>query len=287
MVAGSPLVVLSFRHGVFESISLVITLPERLQARLSTPAGGQRYWEVDALRGVAILMMVLYHCLYDLAEFGGHDIRVRSGFWDGFADATAFLFIFLAGVSLSISYARMRGCQPSPVSSGFPKFARRGARIFAYGLLVSVATWVVDPEHYVRFGVLHLIGASIILAYPLLGRAVPAAVLGLVLVAAGVALEVVRYPLGYPWLLWVGFRPDHLPVFDYRPLLPWFGVVLLGVALGQWLYPQARRVVELPDLSRFAPITFLGLLGRRSLAIYLVHQPLLLGVLALLGAIEL
>ncbi|WP_245534911.1 heparan-alpha-glucosaminide N-acetyltransferase [Sphaerobacter thermophilus] len=265
----------------------MIALPERLQARLSTPAGGQRYWEVDALRGVAILMMVLYHCLYDLAEFGGHDIRVRSGFWDGFADATAFLFIFLAGVSLSISYARMRGCQPSPVSSGFPKFARRGARIFAYGLLVSVATWVVDPEHYVRFGVLHLIGASIILAYPLLGRAVPAAVLGLVLVAAGVALEVVRYPLGYPWLLWVGFRPDHLPVFDYRPLLPWFGVVLLGVALGQWLYPQARRVVELPDLSRFAPITFLGLLGRRSLAIYLVHQPLLLGVLALLGAIEL
>ena len=75
--------------------------------------------------------------------------------------------------------------------------------------------------------------------------------------------------------------------FDYRPLLPWFGVVLLGVALGQWLYPQARRVVELPDLSRFAPIAFLGLLGRRSLAIYLVHQPLLLGVLALLGAIEL
>src|ERR671917_2913124 len=94
----------------------------------------QRFWEVDAARGVAIVMMVVYHLMYDLETFGGYDIESTSGFWARFADATASAFLFLVGVSLAISYSR------AGVRQGlFGKYLRRGFRILAYGLALTLA----------------------------------------------------------------------------------------------------------------------------------------------------
>jgi uncharacterized membrane protein len=264
-----------------------MAIKARLHPRTDAAVAVRRYWEIDALRGVAIVMMVLYHLLYDLQHFGGYDIRVRSGFWNSFADATAFLFVFLVGVSLSVSYGRARGRHTNGHFWGFPKYLRRGAKIFGYGLLITVVTWFIDPQLYIRFGILHLIGLSIILAYPLLRYRALNAALGLGLIAAGIYLQQQHNAFGYPWLFWVGFIPHELNVFDYRPLLPWFGVVLLGIAVGNWLYPESRRAVVIPDLSRVAGIDLLAVLGRNSLTIYLVHQPLLVASLFLLGIAEL
>src|ERR671910_3542262 len=95
-------------------------------------AKGQRFWEVDAARGVAIVMMVVYHLTYDLDTFGGYGIESTSGFWARFADATASAFLFLVGVSLAISYARASAGHPG--RSLFGKYLLRGIRIFAYGM---------------------------------------------------------------------------------------------------------------------------------------------------------
>ena len=95
----------------------------------SEGAAGGRFWEVDAARGVAIIMMVVYHFVFDLYAFGGYDVEAVGGFWARFADATAGLFLFLVGVSLAIS---RRGA-----GGGFGKYLVRGLRILAYGMILT------------------------------------------------------------------------------------------------------------------------------------------------------
>src|SRR5215204_2036696 len=138
----------------------------------------QRFWEADAARGVAIAMMVVYHLVYDLDTFGGYGIESTSGFWAWFADATASAFLVLVGISLSISYSR-----PGRPGRGLcGKYLLRGLRIFAYGMLITVVCWALNFGT-VAFGMLHLIGVSVILAYPLLKYRLPNLLLGLLLVA--------------------------------------------------------------------------------------------------------
>jgi uncharacterized membrane protein len=110
------------------------------------------------------------------------------------------------------------------------------------------------------------------------------AALGVACLVAGKVLGEVD--VGHSWLLWLGLRPDGYTALDYRPLLPGFGVTLLGICLGNLLYRREGRRFPLPDLSRLAPITFLSFLGRHSLTIYLVHQPILIAHLILFGVID-
>ncbi len=254
----------------------------------STPAGARgaaasRLWEVDTLRGVAIVMMVVYHLLFDLSALAGYDIDVVTGFWRLWARATASLFIVLVGVSLTLSLSRAR--QAAPTAPLFGKFLRRGLGVFACGLLVTAATAVLYPDEVVTFGILHFIGAGIVLAYPFLNLKWLNLPLGLASLALGRLIEGITLP--FPWLLWLGLPPAYYRTFDYFPLLPWFGLILLGIWAGGVLYPDRVRRFPLPDLSATTPVRLLGTLGQRSLVIYLIHQPLLLATLVLLGIVRL
>lgn len=241
-----------------------------------------RLWEVDAARGVAILMMVLYHLTYDLDTFGGYGIESTSGFWALFADTTASLFLFLVGVSLAISHARTSG---GAERSLFGKHFLRGLRIFGYGMILTLVTWLAGVGIIV-FGILHLIGVSIILAYPLLRYRLPNLVLGLAVILVGEYMRLQGVSSESPWLLPLGVVPENLFMPDYRPLLPWFGVVLLGLFFGDLLYGRGyeRRGVGGDEPAFARPLEFLG---RHSLVIYLVHQPILVALLALLGVVDL
>jgi uncharacterized membrane protein len=249
-------------------------------------AASSRLWEVDALRGVAILMMVLYHLLFDLVALGGYPIDGFDSFWRLWARATATLFITLAGVSLTLSYARALS-RAAPGASLFPKFLRRGLGVFGCGLLITAATWLLYPSEVVTFGILHFIGAGIVLAYPFLRLGWWNLPLGLGCFAAGLALQMQNVALPFPWLLWLGLPPVRYATFDYFPLLPWFGLMLLGIWLGGRFYAGGRRAFPLPDLGGALPVRLLDFLGRHSLLIYLIHQPVLMGGLALLGIIRL
>ena len=247
---------------------------ERGTERSATKKDG-RYWEVDAARGVAILMMVVYHFVYDLYAFGGYDVDAVTGFWARFADATASLFLFLVGVSLAISSGRGGG--------GFRKYLLRGLRIFGYGMLLTLVFFVFDMG-IVLFGILHLIGVSIILSYPFLRLRLANLVIGACTFAAGLYLQA-GDPTGSAWLLPFGVAPEGWAMPDYRPLLPWFGVVLMGLSFGNAVYGGGRP----GGLPSAAPVLARPLLplGRNSLAIYLVHQPVMIVVLAALGVVDL
>ena len=238
-----------------------------------------RVWEIDVLRGIAVIAMVLYHFSYDLAYFA-HLFDVRF-FWSGLGlnagRAIGATFIFLAGLSLTLSYRR--AVRSSSGQKLFRKYLGRGVRIFSYGLLITVATWILVPEGVIVFGVLHLIGASIILAYPFLRLRLPNVVLGAGCIAAGLYLSTLH--TDQPWLVWLGIRPDFFTL-DYWPVFPWFGVVLLGVFVGNVLYGGEKRatVGPTPEVPGVRPLAFLG---RHSLPVYLAHQPVLIATLVLLG----
>jgi uncharacterized membrane protein len=252
------------------------------RASLQAPARGARrarFWEIDALRGVAVVSMVFFHLMWDLSYLGMAGIDIYATPWRLFARGIGTTFTLLLGLSLTLSYAR-RQAGPAPPTgfAAFLAYLRRGAGILALGMVVSLVTHVVIGPFAVVFGILHLLGLSVILAYPFLQASPWVSLLaGLAGIAAGSYLNSVVAP--YPWLTWLGVPGAGLAMVDYYPLLPWFGVALLGVAAGKVLYPRGARRFALAELGQAAPVRGLCFLGRNSLVIYMVHQPILLGSL--------
>jgi len=240
-----------------------------------------RYPEIDMARGIAILMMILFHTVFDLSFFGVSPIDVSTGFWKYFAFSTAALFLLVLGISLTLSHARavisLSGNQL------VRKFLYRGAGIFLLGLLVTAGTWLYLKEGFIVFGILHLIGISVMIS-PLFFRfKLFNIILGLIFIVIGFFLTTVTGPV---WLLPLGIHPATFWSVDYEPVFPWTGIVLLGMGLGEYLYPGGVRKFTLPRIPAFF-IRPLASLGRYSLIIYLVHQPIIILLLAAVFGIAL
>lgn len=243
----------------------------------------KRFWEIDVLRGIAIVMMIIFHTLFNLNYFGEFNFDVSSGFWFYFARITAGLFILLVGVSLSVSYSRIK--ENFMKKKVYLKYIKRGLIVFSYGLLITLATWIFMRDGFVVFGILHLIGASIILAIPFLKFKWLNLMLGFMIIFVGIYLRSLSFDFSF--LLPLGFIPKGFYSLDYFSIFPWFGVVLIGISLGNVFYEKHERKFEFPDLSRFSLTKIFSFLGRKSLLIYLLHQPILLVLLSFLGFIDL
>ena len=247
-----------------------------IPARRFLPSRKDRFPEIDLARGLAIAMMVAYHALFDLAFTGVAEIPVTTGFWKGFQLATATLFLGIAGISLSLSAARAgermekRAC--------VLKFLGRGTSIVAAGMVITAVTLILIPRAPVLFGVLHCIGVSILLS-PLFfryRRLLPFA--GAAVILPGVLALPVEGP---SLLLPLGVYPPGFSSLDWVPLFPWMGVVMLGIALGDTLYPGGKRGFRVPSSLPDVPRAALWP-GRHSLLLYFLHQPVLLSLLSLL-----
>lgn len=238
----------------------------------------ERFWEVDLLRGLAIIFVIFYHTLFDLCYFGVLDPKFQEfPMWHA-ARIVASAFVLLVGVSLSLSHARRnaRG-EKDP----YARHLKRGITIFSFGFGITIVTWIFIGSSYIAFGILHLIGVSIILAYHFLERKIENLVLGLAIFAAGLAIDSVRVDTSL--FLWLGLKPAGYYTVDYFPILPWFGLVLIGIFLGNVLYPDYKRRFTLPDLSGNVLVKPFLFLGRHTLLIYIAHQPVILVTLYLLG----
>lgn len=232
----------------------------------------QRIWEIDFLRGLAIILMVGYHLLFDLGEFRGakrflgFSTNLSTLAWTIAHFFFATLFVVLSGTSGTLSRNNVR----------------RGLRLLAVSLAVTVATYVFDPSSTVFFGILQCLAFSMLIygaAFEKSGPLVCAA-WGALVIGFGVAAPVLRraFEVRFDWLMPFGIHSPTFSSFDYFPLLPWFGVFLLGAALGKSVYASKRSL-----LPWRLPVTFVNFAGRHSLLIYIVHQPVIMGVLYLLG----
>ena len=243
----------------------------------------KRFWEIDFLRGLAVIMMILFHLLYDLAYFGEYDLNLHSGFWLYFGCTAATIFILLVGISLTLSFSRANKIQDAG-GKLYQKYLKRGLKIFVYGLIITLTTWIFLREGFVIFGVLHLIGISIILAYPFLKLRSWNLMLGIIFIALGMYLKNLTF--GFPWLMWIGLMSCHFYTIDYFPIFPWFGVILIGLFFGNLLYPNYTRKFNLRDRSDFSFMPLFCFLGKHSLLIYLIHQPVLITLLYILGVVN-
>lgn len=216
---------------------------------------------LDGWRGIACWCMLLYHLLYDFLLFGW----ISSAFlfsWPLvlFQKFIAFSFILCAGWSATISR----------------KNIRRGLIVSAAGLLVVVGSWVAGE--IIRFGVLQFLGLAMIL-YAGIGRwteKIPekiAPFLWLTLfIVSWIATENVL--VESPWLFWLGLRSPGFSSADYVPMIPYIFLFLLGSWLGK---TAAKHREKLPVLQLEAP-RWLTWPGKRTLWIYVLHQPVLYGL---------
>ncbi len=241
------------------------------------PAPG-RLWEVDVVRTAAILMMVAYHAAWDVFHLAPSvEVDPFDGGWRALQVACGSTFLFVVGVSLTISNARgrARGLDGWAL---YRRHLRRAAQVAAAALLVTLVTLIALGDDYVRFGILHCIAVAMVVG-PLLLRLgwwnVP---LGAAVIAVGVALES-RAASDVPGLFLVGVPPSHGTV-DWYPVLPWLGPMMIGLAVGRALYPGGRRGAWGDRLPEPGFARTLGAPGRHALPIYLVHQGVLIPLVA-------
>lgn len=235
------------------------------------PAEHGRIEIVDVARAVALLAMAIYHFTWDL-EFFGYVQRglTGAGGWMIFARTIASSFLFLVGFSLVLAHGRGVRWRP---------FLTRLAQVVVGALAITLVTVFVTPESFVFFGILHEIACASLAG--LLFLRLPWFVtlaLGLGVIALpNVVRSAVFDPMAF---VWIGLYETPPFSNDFVPVFPFFGVVLTGIAMG--------RLASDHDLLRFlrrlnpklGPLQHLSWLGRHSLSFYLLHQPILFGIVA-------
>jgi uncharacterized membrane protein len=230
---------------------------------------------VDFARGVALIGMAIYHFSWDLADF-----RLASPMLPFtpqmrlLSHVVASTFLVLVGVSLALAHRNGLNVRA---------FWRRLAIVAGAALLVTAGSFVFAPSEPITFGILHCITVASLLSGAFVTA--PAWVSFAIGAAAIAAPFLIRSTLfDPPSLLWTGLGEALPNTLDWRPLLPWAGVVFLG--LGAARLPGALDWLKRPDRwrAKSAPARWIGFAGRHSLPIYLIHQPILIGLLATLTA---
>ena len=230
----------------------------------------ERFDRLDALRGFAIVWMVAFHFSFDLNHFGWlqppHNFY-RDALWTNQRTLIVSLFLLCAGAGQALALQ---------AGLTWSRFWRRWAQVAGCALLVSAGSALMFPNSWISFGVLHGMALMLILARlaaPLRAALWP---LGALLVALPLWLQ---HPFfDSRWSNWVGLVTRKPITEDFVPLLPWLGVMLWGLAAGQWLLRHRPALLADAVPTALAP---LATLGRWSLSFYMLHQPVFIG--ALLG----
>ena len=220
----------------------------------------ERIWEIDLLRAIAIILMVTFHIVFDLNQFVDIDINYQSGFWYWEGKISALIFIFLAGIS-----------------SGFSKNnVRRGIKVFAFAMAITLVTYIVFKEQYIRFGILHFLGISMIL-FSALKR-----MNNFFLVISALAVALAAIPMqtalgGTSLLLPLGVRYSGFSTVDYYPLSPYLSVFILGILAHKLFYYKKQSLFKFSYKNKH-----ISGISRNSLTIYLIHKPVIILMIFLL-----
>jgi len=219
-----------------------------------------RIWELDFLRGIALIMMIYFHAIYDLKDIFGYNVVYSTGINRWIGRISAIMFIFISGISSTLSKSNLK----------------RGLKVLGAGVAISIVTYLYDPELVIKFGILHFLGVSMLL-YPLFRKLHPVALLlaGTAVILAGNAVSQINAANDCFFVF--GLTSSNFFSSDYYPLLPWFGVFLYGVAAGKFLYPAKK------SLFRFTlRDNIISCAGRNTFIIYLIHQPVIIAVITII-----
>ena len=248
--------------------------------RFQTP-GSKRFIEIDMLRGLALILMIFGHVLWDLDYFG--IAPINNGLYSMLQRIVPPLFFLLVGLSLIVTRKKIEDKSLEVQNNYYLHLVLRGLKIFSFGMIITIGTLIFIPEKVVLFGVLHCIGLSIVISAPFLKYRNYNLLFATIILFLGTIFA--HYHISAPTYahLLVGLHQVDLwrYTLDYFPMIPWFGFILLGIVVGDWLYSGDERRFKMPDLSRYRPVKIFQWFGRHSLVIYLLHQPIIAGALTL------
>lgn len=229
-----------------------------------------RIWELDALRGLCLLGVIAVHLVFDLTVLYPIIEWEYPAWFNFLQEWGGSIFLIISGVSVTLGHR--------PV--------RRGILVFGAGMLITGVSWGMYKLGFaassivIRFGVLHCLGICMLL-WPVL-RKCPwwaIAILGALFVVLGFWFDSIIVEA--QWLFPLGLKYPGFASGDYFPLFPQLGFFLLGAIMGKTAY--AKKQTLLPKVNaRIFPLNALQFMGRHSLEIYLLHQPILAGICYLL-----
>ncbi len=217
---------------------------------------------IDAARGLAVILMVIHHLLYDLVEFLGAPVWLfENPVFNPLHYFFAGLFIFLSGLSSQFSRSNVK----------------RGLKVFAIAVLFTLVTSLPFIDMPIRFGVLHLLGFCMVFygltrkVWDKIPRAVAPAIYSVLLVGSTLATRLIF--IDVPYLFMFGWLQPGFFSADYFPIFPWVFVFLLGTWAGSFVIEH-----KLPDWFYNKRVAFFPAVGKKALIVYIVHQPVLYGI---------
>jgi uncharacterized membrane protein len=229
----------------------------------------KRVQTIDLIRGVDIILMVLFNYSVTLRYFGLIDHTPNFLYWSIFPVFIASVFIFLSGVAAYISFENRK-------KDFHKRYFIRGFKLLILAAFVTLFTYLVVPEGTVYFGILHFFAASSFLVPFFIKYHKLNPIAGLLIILSGICLQMKDFNFSH--LIWLGFMTRDFSTFDYFPLLPWLGVLLIGIFSGKSII---QRTGHIKFKSKFAGKFIF--LGKNSLTVYLIHQPLLVFFLIVMG----
>ena len=219
--------------------------------------------ELDSLRATALVMMLVLNFVTDLNHFGIMNTETGDQWW-WLARIAASLFVGISGVSYFLAHR---------LEYDFTKTSGRTKRLIFWAFVITIITYIFESSAYVRFGVLHLLALASIVAFPVARKPE---------FALGIGLILLIIPLSSNSnLVWLGLRETGFIAVDYFPLNPWLGIFFIGLALASRIYPEGKPLTEIQWPEKW--LWF----GRNTLTIYVIHQPILIGLLVLTGQVPL
>ncbi|MEM4455973.1 MAG: heparan-alpha-glucosaminide N-acetyltransferase [Archaeoglobaceae archaeon] len=218
-----------------------------------------RYWQIDFARGIAVILMLFFHLFFDASYF--QKIELSGAFWFVFPRFIGGMFIFISGFTLSYTHRDRTLFSVSKL--------RRIAKFAVIAIAITIATMMFAPDEFVVFGIIHFFAVASLLAMFFVKKEKVCLFLGVCLTILGFYIQQFRFPFWH--LFWLGLIPEGFRTLDYYPLLPWFGVMLLGMYFGKKIRLRAVNYKE----------NFVSFLGRHSLAIYLIQHPVIVLLLHL------
>tara|TARA_B100000408_G_scaffold64455_1_gene49369 strand:- start:38 stop:676 length:639 start_codon:yes stop_codon:yes gene_type:complete len=208
-------------------------------------------------------MMLVLNFVTDLNHFGIMNTETGDQWW-WMARIAASLFVGISGVSYFLAHR---------LEYDFTKTSGRTKRLIFWAFVITIITYIFEPSAYVRFGVLHLLALASIVAFPVARKPE---------FALGIGLILLIIPLSSNSnLVWLGLRETGFLAVDYFPLNPWLGIFFIGLALASRIYPEGKPLTEIQWPEKW--LWF----GRNTLTIYVIHQPILIGLLVLTGQVPL
>jgi uncharacterized membrane protein len=223
-----------------------------------------RYPLIDVLRGSAIFLMIIFHFCFDLTTFGYAKFDFyHSQFWLNFQIFIVSIFTFVMGMSFHLAHQRKLNKL---------KFFKRLGLLGFCALLITISTYFINGERFIYFGILHFIFVASLLAIAFVRLYWTNLIIGLGILLVNFLYENPLFNKIY--LQWIGFMTYKPATDDYEPVIPWFGIVLIGMFFSRWAITNGNLGVFSSWQLSSGPARVLRFAGVHSLIIYMVHQPL-------------